>query len=264
MSIYFAKKNLIDLTKKAEIVIQNTGLGTQKAKISVAFDISGSMRDRYQRNEVQETSDRLLPLAIIFDDNRSLDMFAFNEEGFQLGEVSEQNFYQFVQKNVSPLVDGGTEYAPVMKMILESYGIHLDKKTPSNQSSAKGFFSKVFGVNKKTPGSTLVSEASTPTPLDEPIFVIFETDGDNFDHKATEEIIRLSSHYGVFWKFVGIGNERFRFLEKLDDLPGRLIDNANFIAIKDVSSISDEMLYEDLLKEFPEWIVEARNKGLIK
>jgi hypothetical protein len=46
-------------------------------------------------------------------------------------------------------------------------------------------------------------------------------------------------------------------------MEGRFIDNANFFHIKDIEKISDEELYNQLLNEFPEWINEAKEKGVL-
>ena len=55
----------------------------------------------------------------------------------------------------------------------------------------------------------------------------------------------------------------FPFLHKLDELPGRLIDNAGFMAVNDIDTIKDAELYDRLLNEFPQWLVKAREKKLI-
>ena len=46
-------------------------------------------------------------------------------------------------------------------------------------------------------------------------------------------------------------------------MEGRFIDNANFFHIKDIEKISDEELYNNLLNEFPEWLAEAKTKGIL-
>lgn len=97
-----------------------------------------------------------------------------------------------------------------------------------------------------------------------PTYVIFITDGDNQDKNASREFIREISDEPIFWKFIGIGNERFTFLEELDDMNGRVIDNADFVKIKDISNISDDELYKLLMQEFSEWWTEAEKKGIIK
>ncbi|MFZ1827404.1 MAG: VWA domain-containing protein [Candidatus Competibacteraceae bacterium] len=102
-----------------------------------------------------------------------------------------------------------------------------------------------------------------PQPQPAPVFVIFLTDGGNADRPASAEAIRELSRQPVFVQFVGIGKEDFPFLRKLDELPGRLIDNAGFMHVNDLDAIKDAELYDRLLNEFPQWRVKARVQGLL-
>ena len=52
-------------------------------------------------------------------------------------------------------------------------------------------------------------------------------------------------------------------LKKLDDMTGRVIDNCSFFELDDLDDISEEALYENMLEEFPSWLKEAREIGLI-
>jgi len=46
-------------------------------------------------------------------------------------------------------------------------------------------------------------------------------------------------------------------------MEGRYIDNANFFHFENIEKVSDEQLYENLLDEFPSWIQEAKEKGIL-
>lgn len=46
-------------------------------------------------------------------------------------------------------------------------------------------------------------------------------------------------------------------------MSGRFIDNANFFQIDDLRKISDEEFMNRILNEFPQWIKEARAKGVL-
>lgn len=61
----------------------------------------------------------------------------------------------------------------------------------------------------------------------------------------------LMSLFRFFKK--GNRNERFRFLERLGELSGRVIDNANFFQVNSIPAISDKELYDLLLQEYPKW-----------
>ena len=138
--------------------------------------------------------------------NRSIEVFAFNTGSKYIGEANESNINNYV-KNVflkQTAVNGGTNYALVMKAIVKQFGFAI-----SEGGGLKKFFSR--GITEKK-----VEPAIIPT------FVFFITDGDNWDKSDTEKVIREASKQGIFWQFVGIGSEHFKFLRKLDDLNGRV------------------------------------------
>jgi hypothetical protein len=55
----------------------------------------------------------------------------------------------------------------------------------------------------------------------------------------------------------------FNFLEKVDNLEGRVIDNADFFQIYKINEMNDIDLYKGLLQELPEWIISVKSLGLI-
>jgi hypothetical protein len=96
----------------------------------------------------------------------------------------------------------------------------------------------------------------------DPAYILFVTDGDNSDKKPAENAVIEASKYPIFWQFVGIGKGEFQFLEKLDTLKGRIVDNANFFAVNDINEITDQELYQRMLAEFPLWLKAAKEKGI--
>ena len=46
-------------------------------------------------------------------------------------------------------------------------------------------------------------------------------------------------------------------------MSGRIVDNCNFFDLDQITSISDERLYELMLEEFPDWLHEAKAKKVI-
>lgn len=86
-----------------------------------------------------------------------------------------------------------------------------------------------------------------------PSFVIYITDGDNSDVSETNQIIRAICNDNMFIMFIGIGNENFSYLKTLDNLSGRVRDNTGFMKVKDFTKLSDDELYESLLKEYLNW-----------
>lgn len=198
------------------------------ARVCMVMDFSGSMEMLYEKGKVQEVIERLLPVAMQFDDNGIMEAWLFSNEAIRIPDISLDNYYNYIKNNnlLNKYYMGGTEYAPVIKDVCHKYM----KEEPDNI----------------------------------PTLVLFITDGDNSDKMETTHIIKKASKYPIFWQFVGIGNSRFSYLEQLDEMEGRYIDNANFFSVNDLDRLSDEELYNRLLGEYPDWINKAKRVGLIK
>jgi uncharacterized protein with von Willebrand factor type A (vWA) domain len=227
------------LTLRKEKVLtlrKELGLGDVKAQVVLALDYSGSMGSMYSNGDVQKLVERLLPIGMAFDDNQEVDFYLFHDSVKKVPEaLTTSNIQGYIDgKVLGKYQMGGTDYAPVIKQIVKDF------------TSKKGFLSSGF---KK---------------MDMPVYVIFITDGDTDNKKGVEEAVKEASHAGIFFQFVGIGKTNFPFLEKLDDLQGRLIDNANFFSIANLDGKTDDELYKLLLTEFPAWIPQAKAKELIK
>lgn len=192
-------------------------LSQHRARVFVVIDRSGSMSHLYRNGAVQEVLTRLLPLALKFDDNGELEVYVFNNNCLQLAPMTLANYDNYVQTeilNKGKGPGGGTSYAPVIK---ETVSIYND---------------------------------GSPYPA----FGIFITDGENDDRNPTDRAIRESSKYKIFYQFVGIGHENFRYLQKLDDLDGRQVDNTAFVKVEDFARLDDDQLFNKLLEQYPQWL----------
>ena len=219
------RKRVLDLSKVAEAEIRRSGLVDRKAQVVLVLDISKSMNRLYKSGVVQSVIERVLALALNFDDDGEVDVMLFGTNAYQLPAVSLNDLEGYVDRVILPSykIIEATRYATALQLVREKY--------EGNKA--------------------------------DPIFVIFVTDGNNSDKRETTELIRALSREAVFFQFVGIGQESFPYLSKLDDLPGRFIDNAGFMHVSDIASVDDASLYEKLLNEFPEWLDEAERSGLI-
>lgn len=206
-------KVIINMSKGSKI-----DMSKHTARVALAMDYSGSMRELYYSGDVQDVITRLLPIALKFDDNGELESWLFSTQCDGLPAVNINNYKGYVDKVMlkSRMLMGGTRYAPVLEEIVKYY---KDKH-----------------------------------PSDIPAFVMFITDGENSDPRDTENVIRELSKYNMFVQFVGIGNENFNFLKKLDDLSGRKTDNTGFIRVKDMSKMTDEELYTEMLRQYKDWL----------
>lgn len=245
--------NKLNLRKQVVLDLKKSlGISTEKAQVILALDYSGSMSSLYANGTVQDLLERVLALALNFDDDGKVPFYLFHDNFIKEADLEISSISDAV-KRASRHEMGGTNYEPVIRAIMNDL---LDPEMVSIEK--KG----LLGFGSKT-----VQEPTgkfKKTKLDTPIYVIFVTDGQCSDSSRTEAIMRESSNYGIFFQFVGIGNAGFTFLEKLDDLSGRVIDNANFMKVPNLNRTSDQELYTMLLKEYPDWLPQARAHNLIK
>ncbi len=224
-----AKERVEKHAKALDLILSEKKLGVKTARVCFVIDTSGSMQRDFQNGTVQDITERIMPLGLNFDDDGEMETFWFSSGSPGYGQCTSAaigNIDQFVDKEILTKSEwGGTNYAPVMKAVTEFYGI----KNPSK----------------------------------DPTFVVFITDGDNHDKQAAEQAITKAAEFNIFWKFVGVGSAQMSFLEKLDDMPGRKVDNANFIQIDNIRNMSDEQLYPLLLEEYGDWIAAAMMAGIL-
>jgi hypothetical protein len=218
----------ISLMKKtAGVILEKKKLTDVVARVGLILDISGSMRSLYKNGTVQKVVERILAVASQFDDDGALDVWVYDNEFSRLKSVTERDFINYVD-----------DY------ILNNDLIHK------------------FGRNDEPQVmEDVINKYTVEQPAKEPTFIVFINDGGC--KRTIKKPIVESSNKPIFWQFVGIGDSNFDVLEKLDTMEGRFIDNANFFHIKDIENISDEELYNNLLNEFPEWLAEAKTKGIL-
>lgn len=219
------RKRIVDLSKKAAFAANKHRIEGQRAQMVLVLDISASMNALYKSGVVQRVVERILGLAVAFDDDGQIDLLLFGTNAYPLPAVTLDEIEGYVERVILAQykIREATNYAPPLRMLLKKY--------------------------------------RAPQPA--PAFVIFITDGGNADRSATTEVIRELSGEPVFVQFVGIGKEDFPFLHKLDELSGRLIDNAGFMHVNDLDAIKDAELYDRLLNEFPRWLEKAREKAIL-
>ncbi|WP_293913751.1 VWA domain-containing protein [Deinococcus sp.] len=224
---------LVSLVKQAEVSLRKRGLDEHTARVALVLDISASMSPLYRSGVVQRVAEKTLALASRFDDDGRMDVFLFGLRAHDVGEIGIEGVTGAIDNLLKkhPL-EGGTMYAQAV------------------QSLRKHYFGSAGPRN---------SPLRQPTP----IYVIFITDGETFDKKESEAQVREASQEPIFWKFVGVGKEKFEFLQKLDDLTGRFIDNADFVQIENIDTTQGDQLYEMLLQEYDSYLENAKRQGLL-
>ena len=216
----------VDLVKRVnlakeevqKICITKAPLNGLKASVGLVLDFSGSMDALYRNGTMQALIEKILPLAMTFDDNGEMETWLFSNDCHRLPDISLRNLDGYIERETTKYRMGGTYYAPAIKDVTKTY---KDKM---------------------------------------PAYVLFLTDGENSDKNDTDNAIIKASKLPIFWQFVGVGRAEFNYLRKLDDMTDRYVDNADFFSVNRIENIT----YDQLLNEFPEWLANEKVKKMIK
>ena len=254
---------MVDLVKKAGISLDKKGLSDHRARVALCLDISASMTSLYRSGKVQALCERILGLAVQFDDDGQCDVFTFGTGGYEEGPLDLRNHQGWVQNLVNRRqLEGGTNYNLAMQALRRYY-------FPDGNAGPR----------------------NSPRQDKLPVYVMFVTDGQTTDQQGTRDQVMWSSYEPIFWQFMAIGqssknvvpdgapppkkkqgfgarfaqmlNGDFQFLEELDDMQGRFLDNADFFSVKDPADLPDNQLYDLMMTEYPSWLQQAKSRGLV-
>lgn len=217
---------LVSLAKPIMVQLEKKNLTNTTARVGLVMDITGSMYMAYKNGVVQEIVNKILPLAVQFDDDGQLDFWYYAKTFEHRPAVDLGNYQTAVPDNWKDVMNnlGGTNNEPeVLRDVIEFYR-----------------------------GSS------------QPVYIIFITDGGMAKKGEIKKLMKQASEMPIFWQFVGVDGSNYGLLENLDELEGRYVDNAGFFAMDDFMSVSNDELYDRLLSEFPVWLNEARRLGLIR
>lgn len=216
---------LVNLIKAAAVSLEKRGLATARYRVCLVLDISASMSKEYRNGTVQKLAERALALATQLDDDGEAEVYLFGERAHRCANISLDNVRGFIpQLNIQ--LEGGTDYEPVMARI------RRDAREAGHRW---------------------------------PTLVLFITDGATENRRAVQELLVHLAAEPIFWKFMGIdrwlGGD-FAFLEKLDNLAGRVVDNAHFFKVDAQVSLGDGELFDQLLTGLEDWQREIRARGI--
>lgn len=222
--------SIIDLTKKSLVQLEKKNLLGVTARVALVLDASGSMDGQYRRGDVQKVVNRLMPLAIHFDDDGSFECWAFAAKTTQLDDVTLNNVNDFIN------------------------------------TTQRGWKNWQVGAryNEEIPAIEAVINYFQKFKDQIPTYVLFISDGGVGSRRQMQKILSQAAKLPIFWQFVGIGGRDYGALEKLDEMSGPIVDNCNFFSLDRIDSVSDERLYELLLQEFPDWLKAAKQHQIVR
>jgi hypothetical protein len=182
------------------------------------------MQPYYANGAVQRLAEQALGLSVNLDDDGAVPLIFFGSYVEQHDDARLDNYSGLIDR-IHPRVHwGSTDYVAGMQAAITEY----------QQSGAT-----------------------------DPALVIFQTDGEPNDRRAAEKLLREASTLPIFWAFVGFGG-RVDFLEKLDGLRRRAVDNASFFHAANPHAVTDAQLYDGITAEFAGWLTAARAAGILR
>lgn len=224
-----AAPHLVSLAKKAQVSLEKAQLTEVQARVILVLDASGSMNSQYAKGRVQEVVNRLLPLAVHFDDDGALECWAFAAKPQKLTPVTLANHKNFIDTDS----DGWRKW---------NVGQRINNEPK---------------VIEQVIEHCAASKERTPT------YVLFISDRGIQENRTITRLMIEAAHLPIFWQYVGIGGHGYGILEQLDTLSGRIVDNCGFFALDDLHNMSEEQLYDRLMEDFPLWIKAATTQSTL-
>ncbi|MFD9630136.1 VWA domain-containing protein [Streptomyces violascens] len=215
---------LVNLAKAAAVSLEKSGLTGQRAAVYLVLDHSGSMLPFYGSGSVQRLAEQALGLSANLDNDGTVPIVFFGTYASAPILVDLADYAGIIDREHTQVTWGSTDYVSAMRAVINHH---------------------------------------TKSGATDPAFVIFQTDGVPDDRRATEQALRDASSLPIFWAFVGFGNS-IGFLERLDDLRGRTVDNASFFHAADPHRVTDADLYDGLTHEYAGWLAAATAAGIVR
>lgn len=224
-----SSSSLLSLVKTAKVSLDKHGLDGQRAAVYLVLDRSGSMKPYYHDGSVQHLAEQALGLSANLDDDGIVPLVFFDHHPYPAIDISLSAFHGRISHAHTlfggDTTMGGTKYTIAMQAVVDHYNF-----------------------------------AGTA----EPAFVIFQTDGQPSDADAATKMLRRYSTKPIFWAFVGFGGQPVPYLQSLDNLADRAVDNASYLHVgASPQRMPDSDLYDGITSQFAPWLTSARAAGIL-
>jgi stress response protein SCP2 len=242
VSLAKSDPKLVSLAKTAGVSLAKNASADRAAKAWLVLDVSGSMHGLFASGKVDRLVQRALAYALNIDDDGEINVILFDGKAVVHDAVNPSNYARFSAAVMRRRdIWGGTDYGRAMQLLRQ-------------EAAAEADFGRM------------------------PVYVMFVTDGETSNRNVAERMIREASGEGIFWKFMAIGQmpkarfgfgrralpTGFDFLAYLDDMPGRVVDNADFFAVSDPDDPSDAEFFDLMANEYGSWIEQARSHRVLR
>lgn len=234
--------------RRVGFVLQKQGIHERiPAQVGLNIDVSGSMRELFADGVMQSALERVLPVALYFDDDGRIDTWVFSD-GNKMASITQataENYNDYIRREIidnfglDGILWGGTDYGPVIRSNLLTYGL-LEEHQP------EGLLGMIFGRKRDVLGEETRSGV--------PAINYFLTDGENSDIEQAWHVLQQAEHAEsqIYYIMVGIGSSSFSFLRRAaEEFP-----NVGFVSVDDLGNfVGSDDAYEKLLPaELCSWL----------
>jgi len=242
----------LDLQKRKaafKLCLEKAGINPTIANVqfAVTLDVSGSFRREHENGDTTNLVTRLVPWGLVFDPNGQIDMFTFADgnTAYHVGTADENNCGTYVRDHIIGKVpgwNGGTHYAPVLRLVAEQFGWGVEKP----KARKPGLIGRIFGAK----------ETQAEAPQQDRVLNVLVTDGENDDQRQTMEFLRMAQkqQYGAYYLFIAISRDGhdFPFLQKIADDFGNthlvIVDDLPEFVCKSDDDLNGILLGEELIR----------------
>lgn len=256
------------LAKKLDPFLEQYGLANHIASVALLIDASGSMRELFQRGKVQTLVERMLPFGVRFDDNATIDAWLFSSMVSKLHEITPANFQGCVDRMRWNQYMSTTNYEAAIDVVINHYGRQTPREHPVylifvTDGEPSGY--KRDAINKIAQLAKLG------------IFTQFVAIGEDWprgdDLTPNQTFSQQPKKKGFFAKLFGSDDSSsgpqprtsgMRFLVEMDEELDVEVDSANAFAVTDPATVREDRLYSLMTREYPIWLPQAKQAGLIQ
>ncbi|TXL89370.1 VWA domain-containing protein [Streptomyces sp. IB2014 016-6] len=242
------RKRLSLRKEQVAVSLDKHGVTGVVARVILVLDASGSMSALYTRGVVKNVAERMAAVAAQLDDDGEMQAWTFATNPARLPDLVIGELPEWLSLHVR-----------VGQMSL------FGRKKPQKGLVAGQVDMRAVGFqNEEQKVIAEVRAYVRENPVPAPTLVLFFSDGGVYRDAEIERELRAAVEEPVFWQFVGLGRANYGVLQRFDTMAGRRVDNVGFFAVDDIERVSDPELYDRLLSEFPSWLREARQAGILR
>ncbi|MFD4769446.1 VWA domain-containing protein [Streptomyces niveus] len=242
------RKRLSLRKEQVAVSLDKHGVTGVVARVILVLDASGSMTALYSRGVVKNVAERMAAVAAQLDDDGEMQAWTFATNPARLPDLTIGELPEWLRLHVR-----------VGQMSL--FG---RRKPPKGQVPGQVDMRAVGFQNEEQKVIAEVRAYVRENPVPAPTLVLFFSDGGVYRDREIERELRAAVEEPVFWQFVGLGRANYGVLQRFDTMAGRRVDNVGFFAVDDIETVSDPELYDRLLSEFPSWLRDARQAGILR